>query len=118
MPYNPRLMATSRHSDLSLKYVLSVPSGRKDDAEIPLVIVMHGRGADANDLADIASALDVDGIRFVFPNAPKPFDFSNIKNAEIKGTNSILCGLITIESARSKPSVTHLHSGNKPSPPP
>ena len=74
MPYNPRLMATSRHSDLSLKYVLSVPSGRKDDAEIPLVIVMHGRGADANDLADIASALDVDGIRFVFPNAPKPFE--------------------------------------------
>ena len=67
-------MAVSKHSDLSLKYVLSVPSGRKDDAEMPLVIVMHGRGADANDLADIAPALDRGGYRFLFPNAPKPFE--------------------------------------------
>jgi len=74
MPYNPRRMAVSRHDDLSLKYVLSVPSGRKDDAEMPMVIVMHGRGADANDLADIAPALDRGGARFVFPNAPKPFE--------------------------------------------
>lgn len=69
-------MVPTRHDDLSLSYVLNVPSGRKDDAEIPLVIVMHGRGADANDLADIAPALDQGsgGIRFVFPNAPKPFE--------------------------------------------
>jgi len=70
-----RRMGFSRHDDLSLKYVLNVPSGRKDDAEMPLVIVMHGRGADANDLADVAPALDRGaGIRFVFPNAPKPFE--------------------------------------------
>src|SRR5436305_1567848 len=61
-------------NDLSLKYVLRVPNGRKDDAEVPLVIVMHGRGADANDLADVAPALDRAGCRFVFPNAPKPFE--------------------------------------------
>ena len=68
-------MALSRHDDLSLKYVLSVPGGRKDDAEMPLVIVMHGRGADANDLADIAPALDQSsGIRFIFPNALKAFE--------------------------------------------
>jgi phospholipase/carboxylesterase len=56
-----------------LKYVRSVPSGAADDAELPLVIVMHGRGADANDLADIAPYLDR-GYRFLFPNAPKPFE--------------------------------------------
>ena len=56
-----------------LKYVKNVPSGRGDDAELPLVIVMHGRGADANDLADIAPYLD-HGYRFLFPNAPKPFE--------------------------------------------
>lgn len=56
-----------------LKYLKSVPSGAGDDAELPLVIVMHGRGADANDLADIAPYLDR-GYRFLFPNAPKPFD--------------------------------------------
>jgi phospholipase/carboxylesterase len=56
-----------------LRYVTKVPSGKPDDAELPLVIVMHGRGADANDLADIASYLD-NGYRFLFPNAPKPFE--------------------------------------------
>jgi len=66
-------MTLTRHDDLSLKYVLNVPSGKRDDAEMPLVIVMHGRGADANDLADLAPMID-DGYRFVFPNAPKKFE--------------------------------------------
>lgn len=56
-----------------LKYVKNVPRGGGDDAELPLVVVMHGRGADANDLADIAPYLD-SGYRFLFPNAPKPFE--------------------------------------------
>jgi phospholipase/carboxylesterase len=59
--------------DLPLKYVMKVPSGAPDDASLPLVIVMHGRGADANDLADLAPLLDR-GYRFLFPNAPKPFE--------------------------------------------
>ncbi len=66
-------MTLARHDDLALHYVLSVPSGKPDDAETPLVIVMHGRGADANDLADLAPMID-DGYRFVFPNAAKPFE--------------------------------------------
>jgi phospholipase/carboxylesterase len=42
---------------------------------MPMVIMMHGRGADMNDLADLAPLLDApDGARFVFPNAPKPFE--------------------------------------------
>ncbi len=56
-----------------LEYVKKVPSGKGDDASLPLVIVMHGIGADANDLADIAPYLD-NGYRFLFPNAPKPFE--------------------------------------------
>ena len=55
-----------------MQYVLRVPSKAADTAELPLVVVMHGRGADANDLADLAPYLDR-GYRFVFPNAPKPF---------------------------------------------
>ncbi len=66
-------MTVSRHDDLSLPYVLSVPTGSPDDAQLPLVFVMHGRGADANDLADIAPAID-NGCRFVFPNAARPFE--------------------------------------------
>ena len=58
-----------------LKYVLRVPSSRPDDEPLPLVLVMHGRGADANDLADLAPMLDLPGgARFVFPNAPTPFE--------------------------------------------
>ena len=58
-----------------LKYVLKVPSRGADDIPLPLVLVMHGRGADANDLADLAPMLDPPGgARFVFPNAPKPFE--------------------------------------------
>ena len=56
-----------------LRYVKKVPSGVPDDAELPLVIVMHGRGADSNDLADIAPYLG-HGYRFLFPNAPRPFE--------------------------------------------
>jgi len=57
----------------SLQYVLRTPTGRDDSAELPLVIVLHGRGADANDLADLAPYLGPN-YRFVFPNAPKPFE--------------------------------------------
>jgi len=66
-------MTLARHADLSLPYVLNVPSGKRDDEELPLVIVMHGRGADANDLADLAPMVD-DGYRFVFPHAAKKFE--------------------------------------------
>lgn len=63
------------HSDLSLNYLLQVPSRRADTERMPMVILIHGRGADANDLADLAPLLDPPGgARFVFPNAPKPFE--------------------------------------------
>jgi phospholipase/carboxylesterase len=66
-------MTLTRHDDLSLRYVLNVPSGKPNDVALPLVIVIHGRGADANDLADLAPMVD-DGYRFIFPNAPKKFE--------------------------------------------
>lgn len=62
-------------SDLSLKYLLHVPSKRADSESMPMVILIHGRGADANDLADLAPLLDPPtGARFVFPNAPRAFE--------------------------------------------
>lgn len=64
----------SLRDDLPLKYLHSIPGGKPADAELPLVIVVHGRGADANDLADIAPMLDSGGYRFLFPQAPKPFE--------------------------------------------
>jgi phospholipase/carboxylesterase len=64
-------MALPRFDDLSLHYLVN----RADDTERPMVILLHGRGADMHDLADLAPLLDTrEGVRFVFPNAPKPFE--------------------------------------------
>lgn len=57
--------------DLSLRYLVSPAT----DAELPMVIMLHGRGADMNDLADLAPLLAEEGrCRFVFANAPRPFE--------------------------------------------
>lgn len=67
-------MTITTHDDLPLRYVMNVPSGPSND-KLPLVIMMHGRGADAYDLADIAPTLDgPGGYRFIFPNASKPWE--------------------------------------------
>lgn len=61
--------------DLSLQYILEVPSRTPDTQEMPMVVMIHGRGADAHDLRDLAPLLDPrEGCRFVFPNAAKPFE--------------------------------------------
>ena len=59
------------HTDLPLQYLITSPA----PIPMPLVIVMHGRGADAHDLADLAPMLDPgNGCRFVFPNAPRAWE--------------------------------------------
>jgi len=61
------------HTDLSLSYVLRAPKGTAESDPLPLVFMLHGRGADANDLADLAPMMG-GGYRFVFPNAAEPFE--------------------------------------------
>ncbi|HEY8131086.1 MAG TPA: alpha/beta hydrolase [Thermoanaerobaculia bacterium] len=58
---------------MELTFVLRAQEGASENAELPLVFVLHGRGADANDLADLAPMMG-SGYRFVFPNAPEPFE--------------------------------------------
>ncbi len=58
-----------------LRHLVSVPTRQPETASLPLVLMIHGRGADMHDLADLAPMLDPSfGCRFVFPNAPKPFE--------------------------------------------
>ncbi|HEX7830382.1 MAG TPA: hypothetical protein VF787_12040 [Thermoanaerobaculia bacterium] len=58
-----------------LRHLVATPSNQSDSATLPMVIMIHGRGADMNDLADLAPLLDSpSGARFVFPNAPKAFE--------------------------------------------
>ncbi|HUR82915.1 MAG TPA: alpha/beta hydrolase [Thermoanaerobaculia bacterium] len=68
-------MTEYRVRRVNLRYRLEVPSQRAGSESMPMVIMIHGRGADMNDLADLAPLLDTPtGARFVFPNAPKPFE--------------------------------------------
>jgi phospholipase/carboxylesterase len=58
-----------------LRHLVRIPSRRPETESLPMVVMIHGRGADMNDLADLAPMLDAaGGCRFVFPNAPKPFE--------------------------------------------
>lgn len=64
-------MRPTRVEDLSLQYLVTDVT----EAELPLVVMLHGRGADMHDLADLAPLLaDPGGVRFVFANAPRPFE--------------------------------------------
>ncbi len=55
-----------------LEYILMEPASQP--SELPLVVGLHGRGSNAEDLAGLAPMLDLGPCRFVFPNAPLPFD--------------------------------------------
>ena len=58
-------------TELSLRHLVSPDT----DAELPMVLMLHGRGADMHDLADLAGLLADEGTcRFVFANAPRPFE--------------------------------------------
>lgn len=64
-------MRPSQFDDLSLRFLVTDTT----PAELPLVILLHGRGADMHDLADLAPLLaDAGTVRFVFANAPKQFE--------------------------------------------
>jgi phospholipase/carboxylesterase len=64
-------MQPAGFADLSLRYLVTDAT----DAELPLVVMLHGRGADMHDLADLAPMLAGEGkVRFVFANAPRPFE--------------------------------------------
>lgn len=62
-----------RHNDLTLSYLESTPGGLAGAGD-PLVFLIHGRGADANDLAPLASLIGGDRpYRFIMPDAPRRF---------------------------------------------
>lgn len=53
-----------------LQYIQVDPD--EDAADLPLIVCLHGRGADANDLASLAFELYPEGYRWLFPQGPLP----------------------------------------------
>lgn len=58
----------------SLPYVIVEPEGHKAGAPYPLVILLHGFGANMYDLAGLSPALASEGYVYAFPNAPYSVD--------------------------------------------
>jgi phospholipase/carboxylesterase len=54
----------------ALDYVLVTPDGFTPDGSWPLVLMLHGFGANMYDLANLAPAIDPNGYVYAFPNAP------------------------------------------------
>ena len=56
-----------------LQYVTVVPDDYAPESSYPLVIMLHGFGANMQDLAGLAPAISADGYVYACPNAPIPF---------------------------------------------
>ena len=67
-------MEATRHEGETLKYVVVHPDGYNPGVEYPLVILLHGFGANMADLASLAPAIERERYIYVCPNAPIPFD--------------------------------------------
>ena len=61
---------SSRIRDLSLPYIEHSSAPGENP---PIVVLIHGRGADAADLVDLSTMIG-DGYRYLFPDAPRSFE--------------------------------------------
>lgn len=61
------------HEGSGLPYVTVVPDEYTSDSSYPLVIMLHGYGANMQDLAGLAPAINDTGYVYACPNAPIPF---------------------------------------------
>ena len=56
-----------------LQYITIVPDEYTPESTYPLVIMLHGFGANMQDLAGLAPAINATGYVYACPNAPIPF---------------------------------------------
>jgi phospholipase/carboxylesterase len=63
-------MRREAHQGSTLEYLVVYPDDYRDGADYPLLVWLHGFGADMHDLADLAAATHRTGYLHVLPNAP------------------------------------------------
>ena len=66
-------MRTEINEGTGLQYVTVVPDEYSEGSTYPLVIMLHGFGANMQDLAGLAPAISPTGYVYACPNAPIPF---------------------------------------------
>ena len=67
-------MRTETHQGNGLKYLTVLPDGYNPESRYPLVIMLHGFGANMQDLAGLAPVINSTGYVYACPNAPIAFD--------------------------------------------
>ena len=67
-------MRSEIHEGTGLQYITVVPDEYTEDSSYPLVIMLHGFGANMQDLAGLAPAINPTGYVYACPNAPIPFN--------------------------------------------
>ena len=67
-------MKAEVHTGKDLKYVTVVPDDYDSDVNYPLVIMLHGFGANMQDLAGLSPVISEEGYVYALPNAPIPFE--------------------------------------------
>ncbi len=67
-------MQAEQHQGAGLKYLTITPDGYDPELPYPLMIMLHGFGANMQDLAGLAPAISATGYVYACPNAPIHFD--------------------------------------------
>ena len=67
-------MQTEEHQGDGLKYLTITPDAYDPELTYPLLVMLHGFGANMQDLAGLAPAISSTGYVYACPNAPIPFD--------------------------------------------
>ena len=63
-------MEIKEHQGKSLEYLIVEPDGYDASRRYPLVVLLHGYGANMGDLAGLSPAIDKGGYVYAFPNGP------------------------------------------------
>ena len=66
-------MRSEIHEGAGLQYITVVPDEYTPESSYPLVIMLHGFGANMQDLMGLAPAINPTGYVYACPNAPIPF---------------------------------------------
>ena len=69
-------MDIEEHQGSQLKYLIVHPDNYDPNVKYPLIIMLHGFGANMQDLAGIAPILNATGYVYSFPNAPEEMDLA------------------------------------------
>jgi phospholipase/carboxylesterase len=70
-------MSAHTHESGALSYILVQPDGYDGAKKYPLIVLLHGFGANMHDLVSLSPAIDGRGYFYAFPNAPYPVDFGS-----------------------------------------